>query len=166
MVKLCEKCGDEFETAYDSKVYCSIQCKRSAKSKRKDARNVHSKMNLRKCKFCGDYYTPYTRGNDFCNSKCKSNYKAMEFKKTVKNLGLNFCWKCGYDEESCAIDMHHIDPKTKTLRLQGASQGLTNGQRKEVIAELKTCASLCAVCHRVYHFTDLEGMTFLEWLDE
>lgn len=39
MYRICKYCGDGFETTKKNKVYCCIECRETAKQKRRDIRN-------------------------------------------------------------------------------------------------------------------------------
>jgi len=55
------------------------------------------------------------------------------------------CQVCGYNKYAGALDLHHIDPSTKTFGI--GDKGYTRSWEK-VKAELDKCVLLCANCHR------------------
>ena len=73
-------------------------------------------------------------------------------RKTVKQKLVKYkggiCVLCGYDKCVDALDLHHVDPKTKEFGI--SSGGLTRGWEK-VVAEADKCILVCANCHREIH---------------
>ena len=55
------------------------------------------------------------------------------------------CLICGYKKFQGALDLHHLDPKTKSFAL--GDKGYTRSWAI-VKAELDKCVLLCANCHR------------------
>lgn len=55
------------------------------------------------------------------------------------------CQRCEFNEHSCALDLHHRDPKTKKFEV---TQNMTRSWAK-IKAELAKCDVLCANCHRI-----------------
>jgi len=68
-------------------------------------------------------------------------------KKLVEYKG-GCCILCGYDNCISALDLHHIDPKTKEFGI--SSGGLTRAWSK-VREEADKCILVCANCHREIH---------------
>ena len=58
------------------------------------------------------------------------------------------CKICGYNKSPMALDLHHIDPKTKSFGL--AVRGLTRSW-EALKREADKCALICANCHREIH---------------
>lgn len=67
--------------------------------------------------------------------------------KLVKYKG-GECSLCGYSKCVDALDLHHVDPKTKEFGI--SSGGLTRAWSK-VVAEADKCILVCANCHREIH---------------
>ena len=57
------------------------------------------------------------------------------------------CTECGYDKYYGALELHHLDPKTKLYNWTK----LKELSWKIIIEELKKCVLLCANCHREHH---------------
>lgn len=70
-------------------------------------------------------------------------------RKKVKRLSIEYkgekCQSCGYNRCEAALELHHIDPKTKSFGI--GEKGYTRVWEK-VKAELDKCILLCANCHR------------------
>jgi 5-methylcytosine-specific restriction endonuclease McrA len=70
-------------------------------------------------------------------------------RRKVKTMAINYkggkCQICGYVKFQGALDLHHIDPKTKLFAI--SDKGYTRSWEK-VKAELDKCILLCANCHR------------------
>lgn len=65
-----------------------------------------------------------------------------DLKKTLK------CNRCS-EAESCCLDFHHIDPKSKEYNLcQMINQGCS---QQTILEEIEKCEVLCANCHRKHH---------------
>jgi hypothetical protein len=60
----------------------------------------------------------------------------------------NGCSSCGYAEHSCALDAHHVDPKTKKFCIASVRKS-SFGKLRAIKEELKKCIILCSNCHRV-----------------
>jgi hypothetical protein len=66
-------------------------------------------------------------------------------------LTIGPCESCGESDWRC-IDLHHIDPVTKTTPRGGISQCIYRGWSIErMIEEIKKCRPLCVNCHRMEH---------------
>jgi formate-dependent nitrite reductase cytochrome c552 subunit len=71
-------------------------------------------------------------------------------------LGADKCSKCGYEKCFAAIDFHHADPKSKDIsisqliRLYKPTKEKIEKFKEDI--ETKRLISLCANCHREYHF--------------
>ena len=70
-------------------------------------------------------------------------------RKKVKTMALEYkggkCQSCGYNRCEAALELHHLDPKTKSFGI--GEKGYTRSWLK-VKAELDKCILLCANCHR------------------
>lgn len=58
------------------------------------------------------------------------------------------CQLCGYFRCISALDLHHIDEKTKEFSM--SVRGLTRSWEK-IKAEADKCVLVCANCHREIH---------------
>lgn len=70
-------------------------------------------------------------------------------RRKVKTLAIESkggkCQLCGYNKFQGALDLHHLDPKTKSFSI--GEKGYTRSWEK-VKAELAKCILVCATCHR------------------
>ncbi len=70
----------------------------------------------------------------------------------IKQKGMDYCWKCGYNKHFGAIDMHHIEGnKKEQVRVCLLFGQVPNAER---IQELEKCMPLCATCHRAHHIEE------------
>lgn len=145
IAKTCLNCSKEFVTRADKKspIYCGMKC--SQESQRKKEQVV--------CSQCGVkfYKTPSKmRGSKsglfFCSKKCKGKAQRIggikeimppHYGTSTRNYrelyeGDFICRRCGYEEFSCGVEIHHID-----------------GDRKNNSPE--NFMPLCACCHRALH---------------
>lgn len=66
------------------------------------------------------------------------------------------CAVCGYNAHACALDFDHLDPATKyrtrTGKLVHLADMVKGGRYglPTILAEIRKCRVLCAICHRVY----------------
>ncbi len=58
------------------------------------------------------------------------------------------CVRCGYNQNSAALDCHHKDPKIKSYEVSKAQTA------EKLLLELAKCEVLCANCHRIEHATE------------
>jgi len=125
---------------------------------------------MKNCNNCGvmkseDEY--YTQGKDTLgcirkSNKCKSC--ELEYRKQRYDKHMSFiadykiesgCEYCGFNEDHVALDMAHIDPKTKWS--YGKHNGTKYGDRgvdagwslNKIKLEIAKCKVLCANCHRI-----------------
>lgn len=96
----CKRCGDEFEAAQRSTVYCSISCSRTGRfSGENNPAYDGGKVEL-SCENCGDSYkvTPAKEDSSrFCSEPCLWEWRSEN--ETGEN---NPNWKGGDVLESCA----------------------------------------------------------------
>ena len=59
------------------------------------------------------------------------------------------CGVCGYNKCNEALELHHIDPKTKELKLSSLKANINNWDL--IVKELRKCALLCSNCHKEIH---------------
>lgn len=143
----CEFCKKEFITRKDQPgKFCSREC--SAKSRRNRI--------FINCDQCGkqveraiSQLARSKNGFYFCSRKCKDKAQKIggikgimpphygtsiivDYRKFFKEEEL-VCQRCGYNEFSCGVDIHHIDGNRD------------NNSKDNLIP-------LCACCHRSLHF--------------
>ena len=63
------------------------------------------------------------------------------------------CVKCG-ENDSCAIDLHHLDPTNKEYTIASIATHTTN--KDKILSEIEKCVPLCSNCHRKHHAGRLE----------
>lgn len=70
-------------------------------------------------------------------------------RRKIKAMSIEYkggeCQICGYSKFQGALDLHHIDPKSKHFGI--ADKGYTRSWER-IKTELDKCALLCANCHR------------------
>jgi hypothetical protein len=90
-----------------------------------------------------------------------NNHRAGWYAELLKR-GLNKCSVCGYDKNTGALDLHHINEKNKLLNLSACYSRAFNEKRYG--AELDKCICLCANCHRELH-SPHKNHTMQEFID-
>jgi hypothetical protein len=59
------------------------------------------------------------------------------------------CQCCGYNRCHDALELHHVDPKTKEFEVGDIRANPVSWAR--IVTELRKCVMLCAICHREVH---------------
>lgn len=92
------------------------------------------------------------------NPEKSHQYNETRRQKTLNNYHYAAEWKrvrgcvCGENDPD-ALDLHHIDPKTKTLPVSR----MYHYTRKRIEEELAKCFVMCANCNRKKHAADRRG---------
>ena len=84
-------------------------------------------------------------------------------KELVTNIKLQLkCQKCG-ENKDYMLDFHHLDPSQKEETI---ARMMSNNYRiDKVLDEIKKCITLCANCHREFHyFEENYGITIDDYL--
>jgi hypothetical protein len=78
--------------------------------------------------------------------------RRAEWTEFIQSIIGNKCEICGYDKCWAAIDIHHNDPKNKTITFGiYIKRRLTEERKERVRKELENCKLFCCRCHREYH---------------
>lgn len=101
-------------------------------------------------------------GNQKYRGYCKTCANALESlryqrKKEFINSQRQPCAKCG-DNRIYVLDFHHIDETQKDFTIGR----LKKGSIEVLQAEIDKCISLCANCHREFHFLHSQKGILLE----
>lgn len=64
--------------------------------------------------------------------------------RAIEAMGAR-CMLCGYNKHPFILDIHHIDPATKTF---GISSGGFSRSWASIQQEIQKCVLVCANCHR------------------
>ena len=118
------------------KKFCSTSCS-----------NRYS--NIGKYEMYKDKYEFYNT-NSYARQVEKYRYRKF---KLIELRGNKGCESCGYIKNIGALDLHHIDPKTKMFQLD--SKRLANKSWKSILEEFDKCIILCSNCHREHHNPEL-----------
>lgn len=147
--KVCTVCQKEFITRIDQpNETCSAKCRGELKSQ-------NNRVSV-KCAWCKKKFTKIKShlrnsksGLYFCSANCKnkaskldggikevmpSHYGTAEETKYREQFSEPelYCRRCGYNEFSCGVDVHHVDENRK------------NANKQNLIP-------LCSPCHRALH---------------
>lgn len=119
-----------------------------------------SVTNKRKCCHCKRFLT---KENQYSNSRgwyvckrCAANYfksfaatrRKTLFQRIMKNLKVNGCAICGYNECNEALDFHHVNPWRKKFKINMTNLYHSN---LDMETELNKCMLLCKNCHTEIH---------------
>ena len=96
----------------------------------------------------------YERNKDTERDKAKErqSIRRQEFKKWFNSYkrGLK-CEKCGFNHPA-ALDFHHSNPEEKEFNISTLKH---IGSKEKLIKEIEKCVVLCANCHRIHHYDEL-----------
>lgn len=166
---VCNKCGITFSNTYkiDGKIH-NLQrrkfCLVCSPFKKHNTKNLATRKNSNlKCIICSKQLSGKQR--KYCSSICKGkdgnnkyqDYSSQQLRARRRKLKLismmgGKCNICGYNKNFAALSLHHIDPKEKSIKLDGRS--LSNHSWKIVIKESQKCILLCHNCHSEVHHPD------------
>ena len=144
--------------------YCSNRCRINAWKIRQPGRQKQLQQQWRVkqkgplCKLCGQEIPKNERkhGVSFCSEKCRRKKQSINTIKSRKKKHKKFveykikrgCDICGYNTFGGSLDFHHIDPQTKTMRIE-AKHFVSNS--KKIKKELDKCILVCKNCHYELH---------------
>ena len=121
------------------------------------------------CLVCGELFNPRNIRNVYCSTKCRrssdqkrnqelrntwqrengrKNRKYLQEYKLEKG-----CAICGYKEHHAALEFNHIDPSKKSGNI---AEHVTDWSLKKLLEEVYKCEVLCANCHRVHTWNELQ----------
>lgn len=123
------------------------------------------------CKFCAQKYSrvrqrskkgkegaqkTYMRYREaiLAKNKARGDKNAIAWRALIKERGLDYCSKCGYNKCFAAIEFHHPDPNGKHKPI-----GYYTRRRisEAGLQELSRTIPLCSNCHREEHFNPKQG---------
>lgn len=88
-----------------------------------------------------EHYQKYKE--QYYNRAMKKQTTARAYLNAIKlSIG---CQRCGYKEDSCALEFHHLNPDEKLFTI-GRRPSVARSKLDEEIAK---CCILCSNCHKV-----------------
>jgi transcriptional antiterminator len=77
----------------------------------------------------------------------------IERKRRIVDYLGGKCRICSYNRSLSALELHHLDPKSKHEKLKGKNSSLFSqvSNWEDLKREADKCALLCANCHREVH---------------
>lgn len=85
-----------------------------------------------------------------CNYQRKTDHQDKIKLSLIASVGLKpQCDKCGYSKRLIGLDIHHMDPNLKDIKMSDIQSIKLD---KKQIDEMKNCKVLCANCHRETHY--------------
>lgn len=81
-----------------------------------------------------------------CNVRYTVDKNRRKREYAIHKLG-GKCIICGYAQYSCALDVHHRDPRIKDKNFRTFS----GWSEERIDRELEHCVLLCSNCHRAFH---------------
>jgi hypothetical protein len=75
----------------------------------------------------------------------------IHIKQILKELKINGCSICGYNNNHSVLEFHHVNPKDKSFPI---AHGIRNHTNERVADELNKCVLLCANCHKEIEFKE------------
>tara|TARA_E500000331_G_scaffold327224_1_gene345994 strand:- start:84 stop:476 length:393 start_codon:yes stop_codon:yes gene_type:complete len=121
------------------------------------------------CRVCGELFTARNNRHLYCSDKCRRNSdqkrnqelrnkwqreNGRKNRKFLQEYKLKKgCAKCGYKEHHAALEFNHIDPSKKSGNI---AEKATNWSFKKLLKEVEKCEVLCANCHRVHTWNEIQ----------
>ena len=69
----------------------------------------------------------------------------------LKELKINGCSICGYNNNHSVLEFHHVNPNDKSFPI---AHGIRNHTNERVAEELNKCILMCANCHKEIEFEE------------
>lgn len=113
-----------------------------------------------------DYYWSNGKTRTICKDCVKVNERQRYAERTEKlNLFKQtlVCKKCG-ETRYYLFEFHHRDPQEKDFQISDHSRA----PLEQLIAEIEKCDTLCANCHREWHYLNSHSLcdSYDKWLSE
>lgn len=111
--KICEECGNTFETKYKVKKYCSSKCAKRADNKRQWKKIKDLKTIERRCKKCNNYFTTSNSKKVYCDNCTPDrrthteeykNKQKKDYNEKIKNTNDTKKGKYTEDEDKFLIE--------------------------------------------------------------
>lgn len=169
--KQCSKCGEVYPATTEFfPVYKKGRggffswCLACDREKAKEYRRKHRKERMEQSKAWHqnnrsrviEYQRKYRKENRELLNKWRreaSHRDRIVWRDLVREMGLDKCIKCGYNESFAAIDFHHVDPKMKEAKLAYIIALKPTMERiAQFKKEVSKCIPLCSNCHRELHW--------------
>ena len=168
-------CSPSFEEVLIKMNYARPRDKRIIQSvrnycERLDIQHQHLPDIIKKdyiiCEQCGQKkpITEFYATRRVCK-KCVCQNEQKKYSQTKEKI-INYkekhpCQKCGCNKHYL-IDFHHIDPNEKDYTISTN----THAKFETLLVEINKCISLCANCHREFHYLEREyGITIQQYLN-
>jgi hypothetical protein len=104
------------------------------------------------CSDCDRIYKNQHYLENITRKRHLANKKNRERKDQAVGLLGGRCYDCGGEFHRCCYDFHHTDG-SKEMNPSKALAGSWNN----AVKELQKCILLCANCHRLRHFKEVDG---------
>lgn len=130
-----------------------LRCIDCAEVKPPDQFPWKSKSLLRRkprCRSCGAAYRSdhyHANKADYLENNQRNYHKLRQIIREHKNVP---CGDCGRSFPPVAMDFDHRNPAEKVMKVSAL---VYKGSEKLLRAEIAKCDVLCAVCHRIRHYT-------------
>lgn len=100
------------------------------------------------CTHCGEVRTDQFYASQYtmckaCNKKYLVEKMRRNKKRIIEYLG-GKCQICGYDQFDCSLEIHHMDPSTKSR----TSNKVRSWRWDRIEREIQNCILLCSNCHQ------------------
>ena len=122
-------------------------------------------VNVTKEKYLANWREYYRQHREYHLERNRRYYleRMFEWYKWFAEIGCDKCEQCGFDKHPKAIDFHHINPDEKEFGIGKFINGRQcNDENKQIVKrEIDKCMCLCANCHRIQHFVEINEHTDL-----
>ncbi|MFO8022248.1 MAG: hypothetical protein R6U65_07265 [Perlabentimonas sp.] len=86
--------------------------------------------------------------------KHRRSQRQIQRLRVLRDLKVNGCAICGYNDCITALVFHHVDRRDKAFCIN--MRTMTDKQDELIIEELNKCILLCMNCHAEIHFKELD----------
>ena len=90
--RVCECCGQSYQTNYENQKYCSNECRFEARRKYEESRKKEPrpKRHTKECEHCGKTYQTNSKKQKYCSAECR-----IAASRTGRTLHEKTCLFCG-----------------------------------------------------------------------
>ena len=108
--------------------------------------------NLEKLKQYRNEWYERNKTAERLKAKERQSIRRKEFKEWFNLYKESLkCTECGFSHPA-ALDFHHINPNEKEFTISKLKHF---GSKEKLLKEIEKCVVLCANCHRIHHYDEI-----------
>ena len=117
-------------------------------------KEYYKKYQYKKIKYQHEYEN---KNKEVLKIKYKNRWqkRKKEYDNIMKELKINGCAICGYNECRESLDFHHTNPKDKLFKI---NKRTLDWSIEKMVDELNKCILLCKNCHYELHYKEKKKM--------